>query len=70
MPCQPAVAFWLMGVEFIKNNMDFAVFVGFDDAVHEVEELDALTAFVLAARDHARGNIKGGKQGRRALALV
>ena len=59
-----------MWIEFIKNNMDFAAFVGFDDAVHQVEELDAPTAFVMAARDHACGNIKGGKQGRRALALV
>jgi len=67
---QPAVAFRLMGVEIIKNDMDFATLIGLDDAVHEVEELDAPTAFVLAARDHARGNIKGGKQRRRAVALV
>ena len=44
MPGQPAVAFRLMGVEIIKNDMDFAALIGLDDAVHEVEELDAPTA--------------------------
>ena len=70
MPGQPAVAFWLIGVETIKNDIDFVALIGLDDAVHEVEKHDAPTAFVLAARDHARGNIKGGKQGRPAVAFV
>ncbi|MDA9823667.1 hypothetical protein N9C56_14430 [Paracoccaceae bacterium] len=70
VPSQPAVAFRLMGVEIVKNDMDVAALIGLDDVFHEVESLDAPTAFVLAARDHARGNIKGGKQGRRAVALV
>ena len=40
MPGQPAVAFRLMGVEIIKNDMDFVTLIGLDDAVHEVEELE------------------------------
>jgi len=59
-----------MGVEIIMNDMDFAALIGLDDTVQEVEELDAPTVFVLVARDHARGNIKGGKQSRRALAFA
>ena len=58
VPGQPAVAFWLVGVEIIENDMDFAVLMGLDEAVHEVKELDASAAFVLTACDHARRNIK------------
>ena len=46
MPGQPAVAFRFMSVEIIKNDMDFAALIGLDDAVHEVEELDALKAHI------------------------
>ena len=34
-----------------ENDMNFTALIGLDDAVHEVEELDAAAAFVLAPRD-------------------
>ena len=41
-----------------------------DDAVHEVEKLDAPAPLVLAARHLAGGDVEGGEQRRRAVPLV
>ena len=41
VPGEPAVAFGLMGAEVVEDDMDFASRLVGDDAVHEVEELDA-----------------------------
>ena len=40
VPGQPAVAFRLVGVEIVEDDVDLAPGMGRDDAVHEIQELD------------------------------
>ena len=70
MAFEPAVAFRLVGAEVVEDDMDLTVLIGFDDAVHEVEEFDASAAFVLAAGDLAGGDIEGGEPGCRGVPPV
>ena len=49
--CQPAIVFGLMGVQVVENDMNLAAGIGGDDTVHEIQELDAPTAPVMAGFD-------------------
>jgi hypothetical protein len=44
--------------------------IGGDGAIHEVEKFLAATAFLVCGPDPAGGNLKGGKQGCRAMPLI
>src|SRR5271166_3622966 len=66
---EPHVAGGFVGGEIVEDDVDFAPRIG-DDPVYEVEELDASASLIVAADDLAAGDIQGGKQCGRAMALV
>ena len=70
VPPQPAVVFGLVGIEIVQNHMDLAAGMLGNQAVHEIHELDAPAALIMAGLDQARGNIEGGEQGRGAVTCV
>ena len=58
MAGEPALA--LMGREIPDDDVDLFARLGDDDLVHEIEELDAPAAPVVAGRDLAGGDLEGG----------
>ena len=50
--------------------MDFALRIGGDDRVHEMDESDAPASLVIAADDFAAGKVDRGEQRRRPGAFV
>lgn len=67
---QPNIAGRLMGTEIVEDDVDLPCRAGSHDAVHEIEELDAPPALVVACHDLAAGDVEGGEQGRGAVARV
>jgi hypothetical protein len=70
VPSQPAVVFGLVGIEIVQNYMDLAAGLFGNHAVHEIEELDAPAALIMAGLDQASGNIERGEQGRGSVTFV
>src|SRR5215470_3726686 len=70
MTLEPAVALGLMGAEIIENDVEVLAWVGGDDAVHEVEELDAPATLFVGGDHLASGHLEGGEQGGGAVAYV
>jgi len=70
VPSQPAVVFGLVGIEIVQNHMDLATGMVGHQAVHEIQELDAPAALVMAGLDQASGNIERGEQGRGPVPIV
>ena len=70
VPLEPTVVARLVGTEVIEHDVDGRVRPSGDDAVHEVEELDAPPALLVRRRHLAGGDLEGGKQRRSAVALV
>ena len=70
MTLEPAVVLGLVGVEVVEHDMESGVGIGGDDVVHEVEELDTPAARLVRGRHFAGRHLEGGKQRRRAVALV
>ena len=70
VPRQPTVVLGFVRVQIVEDDMDVAVGVVGDNAVHEVKKFDAPTAAVVARPDHPGGDVKSGKQHRRAVPLV
>src|SRR5215510_9016484 len=64
VPRKPAVVLGLVGIEIVQDHMDLAAGMFGNQAVHEIEELDATAALIMAGFDQASGNIEGGEQGR------
>src|SRR5215831_1272573 len=64
VPSQRAVVFRLVGIEIVQNHMDLAAVMFGNQAVHEIQELDAPAALIMTGLDQASGNIEGGEQGR------
>ena len=60
VPRQPAVVFGLVGIEIVQNHMDLPAGMIGNQAVHEIQELDATAALIMAGLDQASGNIEGG----------
>jgi hypothetical protein len=52
---EPAIAFRLVSVEIVQDHVNLAARMLGDDAVHEVQELDAPAAAVVAGFDQAGG---------------
>jgi hypothetical protein len=46
---EPHVAVGFVGGEIVEHGMDFALRIGGDDPVHEVEKFDAPASLVVAA---------------------
>src|SRR5262249_41268557 len=63
---EPAIAF-LMGVEIIKDDVQFAVREGGNHAVHEAEKLDTAAALGMFGNNLPAGDLERGKQGRGAV---
>lgn len=62
MTRKPEVALRLVGPEIVEHDMDVPAGMVCDNAVHEIEELEAAAPTVMARLDLAGGNIQGGKQ--------
>ena len=62
VPLEPTVVARLVGTEVIEHDVDGRVRPSGDDAVHEVEELDAPPALLVRRRHLAGGDLEGGKQ--------
>ena len=60
---QPAVVFGLVGIEIVQDHMDLPAGMFGNHAVHEIQELDATAALIMAGLDQASGNIERGEQG-------
>src|SRR5208282_4311092 len=55
---EPDVALGLADGEIVEDDVDFALRMGGDDPVHEIEELDASASFIVAAADCAADDIQ------------
>ena len=64
----PAVVFGFMGVQIVQDDVPFALWVVGDEAVHEVKELDAPAAPIMAGLGQTGGHIERGEQGRGPVA--
>jgi hypothetical protein len=60
----------LVGVEVVEDDVKLTVRKGRGDAVHEVEKLDAATAFRMRRDDSSGGDFQRRKQCGRAVPLV
>jgi hypothetical protein len=67
MALQPAIVLWLVCIEIVEDDVNFAPLMLSDDPVHEVEKFDAPSPLVLAAGHLACGDVEGGEQGRRPV---
>ena len=61
VPLEPTVVARLVGTEVIEHDVDGRVRPSGDDAVHEVEELDAPAAFLVRRHHLAGGHLEGGE---------
>jgi hypothetical protein len=66
---EPAIVFRLVGVEVVQDDVNLTTQMLSDDAVHEVQELDAPAAPVVARFDQTGGHLERGEQGCGAVAL-
>ena len=62
MLLQPAVFFWLAGVQIIKHHMDLAVCVPGNQFIHEAETFEP-PPIVLTRPDQPSGDLQGREQG-------
>ena len=62
MARQPEIALWFVGRKVVEDHMDIPLRVVGDNLVHEVEELNASTSFVVTAGYLARDNVQRGEQ--------
>src|SRR5260370_10031582 len=67
---QPQIALWLGGREIVEDPVYLPLRVVRDELVHEVEELDASSPFVVTAGHLAGGDVEGGEQRGRAVPLA
>ena len=67
---EPAFALGLVGRKIVEDDVDLLAWIGGDDAVHDIEEVDAPATLVMAGSDVAGEHVERGKQGRGAVALV
>src|SRR4051812_26196420 len=70
VPGEPPVALGFVGLEVVEDDMNLAPAMARHDAVHEIEELDAAPALVVARCNLAIGDVEGGEQGRGAVPHV
>ena len=70
MALQPAVILGFVGVEVIQHHVDLAVGVGGHQLVHEIQKFPPPAAAIVSRPHLASRHIQGGKQRRRAMALV
>ena len=66
---EPAVVL-LMGVEIVEYDVQFAIWEGGDEAVHEAEKLDTAAPLGMCGNDPSGGHFERCEQGRGAVPLV
>ena len=59
-----------MGIEIVEDDVKPCRWKGGDNIIHEVEKLDAATAFLVCCHDLAGGDLERRKQRCRAMPLV
>ncbi len=67
---EPAIVFRFVGIEVIKDDMDFLIRIGVLDIVHKGQKLLAPPPFRMLPVDFPRRHIQGREQGRRAVPFV
>ena len=67
---EPAIVFRFVGIEVIKDDMDFLIPIGVHDIVHKGQKLLAPPPFRMLPVDFPRRHIQGREQGRRAVPFV
>jgi hypothetical protein len=67
---QPAVIFWLVGVQVVQNNVDLLAWVVGDKAIHIIEEFPAPAARIVPCLDLSSGNVQRGEKRGCAVPLV
>ncbi len=67
---QPPIALAFVDVEIVQDDMDVLVGVFGEQLFHEVQEVHAPAALVVAGLDLAGGHVEGGEQRGGAIALV
>ena len=55
---QPSVMLWLMGIQVVKDDMEFSVRILCHDLVHEIQELPSATTHIVADTHHAGGHFQ------------
>src|ERR1700759_3430328 len=60
---QPTIFFGLVAGKIVQNDMNFFVEMTSQDSVHELEEIPATPAPVVAGLNLAAGNVECGKKG-------
>ena len=71
MALEPAVVLGFVGIEIVEDDVNLLFLsVGFDDAVHEIQELPASPTFVMTGIDQSSGGFERREQRRRAMPFV
>jgi hypothetical protein len=74
MALEPAVVLGFVGIEVVEDDVNlfflFFLSVGFDDAVHEIQELPASPTFVMTGIDQSSGGFERREQRRRAMPFI
>jgi len=66
----PAIVFGLMGVQVVQDDVNPPAGMAGENAVHEVQELEAPAAPIMAGFDQTGGHLQSCEQCRRAMAFV
>src|SRR5665213_1308391 len=69
MALEPELIF-LVGVEIVEHDMNVLAWIGGNDAVHELKELDATAALLMRGGHRPSGDFECGKQRRSAVPLI
>src|SRR5882672_4588959 len=64
---EPAFVLGLVDRKIVEDDVDLLAWIGGDDAVHEIEELDAPATLVMAGSDVAAEHVERDRAGRAAL---
>jgi hypothetical protein len=70
MTLKPAIAFWLVRVEIVEDDVNFAAGMVGDDLIHEVEKFSPAAALIVTGLYGATEHIKSRKERRGSVALI
>ena len=71
MALEPAVVLGLVSTEIVEDDMNLLFLaVGFDDAVHEIQEFPASPTFVMTGLNQSSGGFERREKCRRAMPFV
>ena len=67
---EPTVVLRFMGFKIVQDNVEFPIGITGDNLVHEVEELPAAWAGIMAHPYHSGGYFQSSEQGCGAVSLI